>query len=192
MNERWKCLVQECRSFERWAWCISATSSSFLVWSSRWVFWPTNASILPGKASKMKLTTLIRCSQSTWAATLFLFPLTSMQQGKMFFFIGVIMASIQGGYARRIKPGQHIGAVRVVGASSSCISKISSIKQSPCWKHTMHYFTFVCVTIFLFLGNRVIDPSVCAHRALLECNDALRWPGVVLIWWAWTCDTRCV
>uniref|UniRef100_A0AAQ4PAN8 Major facilitator superfamily (MFS) profile domain-containing protein n=1 Tax=Gasterosteus aculeatus aculeatus TaxID=481459 RepID=A0AAQ4PAN8_GASAC len=109
------------------------------------------------------------------------FNFTSMQQGKMFFFIGVIMASIQGGYARRIKPGQHIGAVRVVGASSSCISKISSNKQSPCWKHTMHYFTFVCVTIFLFLGNHVIDPSVCAHRALLECNDALRWPGVVLI-----------
>ncbi|KAF7200746.1 major facilitator superfamily domain-containing protein 10 [Nothobranchius furzeri] len=40
------------------------------------------------------------------------FQFTSMQQGKMFFFIGVIMALIQGGYARRIKPGQHIGAVR--------------------------------------------------------------------------------
>uniref|UniRef100_G3PKN7 Major facilitator superfamily (MFS) profile domain-containing protein n=1 Tax=Gasterosteus aculeatus aculeatus TaxID=481459 RepID=G3PKN7_GASAC len=42
------------------------------------------------------------------------FNFTSMQQGKMFFFIGVIMASIQGGYARRIKPGQHIGAVRAI------------------------------------------------------------------------------
>ncbi|XP_047197028.1 major facilitator superfamily domain-containing protein 10 [Hippoglossus stenolepis] len=41
------------------------------------------------------------------------FQFTSMQQGKMFFFIGVIMALIQGGYARRIKPGQHIKAVRV-------------------------------------------------------------------------------
>ncbi|XP_061586085.1 major facilitator superfamily domain-containing protein 10 [Cololabis saira] len=41
------------------------------------------------------------------------FQFTSMQQGKMFFFIGVVMAVIQGGYARRIKPGQHIGAVRV-------------------------------------------------------------------------------
>ncbi|XP_035846818.1 major facilitator superfamily domain-containing protein 10 isoform X2 [Sander lucioperca] len=41
------------------------------------------------------------------------FHFTSMQQGKMFFFIGVIMASIQGGYARRIKPGQHIRAVQV-------------------------------------------------------------------------------
>ncbi|XP_015230851.1 major facilitator superfamily domain-containing protein 10 [Cyprinodon tularosa] len=40
------------------------------------------------------------------------FQFTSMQQGKMFFFIGVIMALIQGGYARRIKPGQHIRAVR--------------------------------------------------------------------------------
>lgn len=40
------------------------------------------------------------------------FQFTSMQQGKMFFFIGVIMALIQGGYARRIKPGHHIKAVR--------------------------------------------------------------------------------
>uniref|UniRef100_A0A3B4GKZ0 Major facilitator superfamily domain containing 10 n=1 Tax=Pundamilia nyererei TaxID=303518 RepID=A0A3B4GKZ0_9CICH len=37
----------------------------------------------------------------------------TMEQGKMFFFIGVIMALIQGGYARRIKPGQHIRAVRM-------------------------------------------------------------------------------
>uniref|UniRef100_A0A3Q4I0N4 Major facilitator superfamily domain containing 10 n=1 Tax=Neolamprologus brichardi TaxID=32507 RepID=A0A3Q4I0N4_NEOBR len=41
------------------------------------------------------------------------FQFTSMEQGKMFFFIGVIMALIQGGYARRIKPGQHIRAVRM-------------------------------------------------------------------------------
>ncbi|XP_017267653.1 major facilitator superfamily domain-containing protein 10 [Kryptolebias marmoratus] len=40
------------------------------------------------------------------------FHFTSMQQGKMFFFIGVIMALIQGGYARRISPGQHIRAVQ--------------------------------------------------------------------------------
>ncbi|KAM4745257.1 major facilitator superfamily domain-containing protein 10-like isoform 1-T3 [Anableps anableps] len=41
------------------------------------------------------------------------FQFTSMQQGKMFFFIGVIMALIQGGYARRIKPGRHIRAVHM-------------------------------------------------------------------------------
>ncbi|CAL8348112.1 unnamed protein product [Lota lota] len=41
------------------------------------------------------------------------FQFTSMQQGKMFFFIGVIMMSIQGGYSRRIQPGQHIKAVRM-------------------------------------------------------------------------------
>jgi len=42
-----------------------------------------------------------------------------MQQGKMFFFIGVIMALIQGGYSRRIQPGHHIKAVRMVGETSS-------------------------------------------------------------------------
>uniref|UniRef100_A0A665WE12 Major facilitator superfamily (MFS) profile domain-containing protein n=1 Tax=Echeneis naucrates TaxID=173247 RepID=A0A665WE12_ECHNA len=41
------------------------------------------------------------------------FQFTSMQQGKMFFFIGTVMALIQGGYARRIKPGHHIKAVRL-------------------------------------------------------------------------------
>lgn len=41
------------------------------------------------------------------------FQFTSMQQGKMFFFIGIIMALIQGGYARRIKPGHHIRTIRV-------------------------------------------------------------------------------
>ncbi|KAF7660217.1 hypothetical protein LDENG_00286160 [Lucifuga dentata] len=40
------------------------------------------------------------------------FHFTSMQQGKMFFFIGIVMALIQGGYARRIQPGHHINAVR--------------------------------------------------------------------------------
>lgn len=32
---------------------------------------------------------------------------TSMQQGKMFVFMGLIMALLQGGYVRRIKPGQE-------------------------------------------------------------------------------------
>ncbi|MBN3281055.1 MFS10 protein, partial [Polyodon spathula] len=40
------------------------------------------------------------------------FHFSSMQQGKMFFFIGITMAVIQGGYARRIKPGSHIKTVK--------------------------------------------------------------------------------
>ncbi|CAD5113289.1 DgyrCDS2466 [Dimorphilus gyrociliatus] len=32
----------------------------------------------------------------------------NMQQGKMFLFIGILMASVQGGYTRRIKPGKEI------------------------------------------------------------------------------------
>ncbi|XP_061849846.1 major facilitator superfamily domain-containing protein 10 [Colius striatus] len=40
------------------------------------------------------------------------FQFSSMQQGKMFFFIGITMAVIQGGYARRIKPGNEIRAVK--------------------------------------------------------------------------------
>ncbi|XP_063780470.1 major facilitator superfamily domain-containing protein 10 [Pseudophryne corroboree] len=40
------------------------------------------------------------------------FQFNSMQQGKMFFFIGMTMALIQGGYARRIKPGNEVKAVK--------------------------------------------------------------------------------
>ncbi|KAG8453430.1 hypothetical protein GDO86_000162 [Hymenochirus boettgeri] len=40
------------------------------------------------------------------------FQFDSMQQGKMFFFIGVTMALIQGGYARRISPGNEIKTVK--------------------------------------------------------------------------------
>ncbi|XP_051981185.1 major facilitator superfamily domain-containing protein 10-like isoform X2 [Xyrauchen texanus] len=41
------------------------------------------------------------------------FQFSSMQQGKMFFFIGITMAVIQGGYARRIKPGHQIQTLSV-------------------------------------------------------------------------------
>ncbi|XP_013396076.1 major facilitator superfamily domain-containing protein 10 [Lingula anatina] len=35
------------------------------------------------------------------------FQYDSMKQGKMFFFIGIIMSIVQGGYVRRIKPGKE-------------------------------------------------------------------------------------
>ncbi|KAK3514544.1 hypothetical protein QTP70_021603 [Hemibagrus guttatus] len=41
------------------------------------------------------------------------FQFSSMQQGKMFFFIGITMAMFQGGYARRIQPAQQIRTVRM-------------------------------------------------------------------------------
>ncbi|XP_048099108.1 major facilitator superfamily domain-containing protein 10 isoform X3 [Alosa alosa] len=41
------------------------------------------------------------------------FGFSSMEQGKMFFFIGISMALIQGGWARRIKPGHQIRTVRL-------------------------------------------------------------------------------
>ncbi|XP_069798195.1 major facilitator superfamily domain-containing protein 10 isoform X2 [Narcine bancroftii] len=40
------------------------------------------------------------------------FHFDSMQQGKMFFFVGITMAVVQGGYARRIQPGNELKAVR--------------------------------------------------------------------------------
>lgn len=40
------------------------------------------------------------------------FQFSSLQQGKMFFFIGLTMATIQGTYARRIRPGKEAAAVK--------------------------------------------------------------------------------
>ncbi|XP_077877047.1 major facilitator superfamily domain-containing protein 10 isoform X6 [Ictidomys tridecemlineatus] len=40
------------------------------------------------------------------------FQFSSLQQGKMFFFIGLTMATIQGTYARRISPGREVAAVK--------------------------------------------------------------------------------
>ncbi|XP_060102128.1 major facilitator superfamily domain-containing protein 10 [Heteronotia binoei] len=40
------------------------------------------------------------------------FQFSSMQQGKMFFFIGITMALIQGGYTRQIKPGKELKTVK--------------------------------------------------------------------------------
>ncbi|XP_053107878.1 major facilitator superfamily domain-containing protein 10 isoform X1 [Hemicordylus capensis] len=40
------------------------------------------------------------------------FQFSSMEQGKMFFFIGITMAVIQGGYTRQIKPGNEVKTVK--------------------------------------------------------------------------------
>lgn len=56
----------------------------------------------------------------------------SMQQGKMFFFIGVMMALIQGGYARRIKPGNHISAVHTVRSLSVSQRGVDHVAALAC------------------------------------------------------------
>lgn len=70
------------------------------------------------------------------------FHFSSMQQGQMFFFIGVIMAMVQGGFARRIKPGKHINAVRM--AIFTLIPAFVIIGLS--WNVTVLYIglTFYC------------------------------------------------
>uniref|UniRef100_A0A2K5D6A1 Major facilitator superfamily domain-containing protein 10 n=1 Tax=Aotus nancymaae TaxID=37293 RepID=A0A2K5D6A1_AOTNA len=49
------------------------------------------------------------------------FQFSSLQQGKMFFLIGLTMATIQGTYARRIHPGGEVAAVKqVVPSPARC------------------------------------------------------------------------
>lgn len=86
------------------------------------------------------------------------FKFTSMQQGKMFFFIGIVMALIQGGYARRIKPGKHIKAVRV--AIISLIPAFIMIGVS--WNVTILYiglalYAFAAAIVVPCLSTLVSD-----------------------------------
>nr|XP_057926770.1 major facilitator superfamily domain-containing protein 10 [Doryrhamphus excisus]XP_057926771.1 major facilitator superfamily domain-containing protein 10 [Doryrhamphus excisus] len=86
------------------------------------------------------------------------FHFSSMQQGKMFFFIGVVMASVQGGYARRIQPGRHIKAVRV--AIATLIPAFVLIGLS--WNVTVLYaglalYSFAAAVVVPCLSTLVSD-----------------------------------
>lgn len=120
-------------------------------------------------------------SWTLWSCLRFLksdtaFFCCSMQQGKMFFFIGITMAVIQGGYARRIKPGHQIQTVRMVNSF-------------------MHYwitsqFKFSCN----FLGTLMINYSkactlwlhgpICFHVCAFQAIISLV-PAFLLIGIAW-------
>ncbi|XP_057688902.1 major facilitator superfamily domain-containing protein 10 isoform X3 [Corythoichthys intestinalis] len=96
------------------------------------------------------------------------FHFTSMQQGKMFFFIGVTMASIQGGYARRIKPGHHVKAVRM--AIAALIPAFILIGIS--WNVTMLYvglalYSFAAAVVVPCLSTLVSDHGF-ARKLLMK------------------------
>ncbi|XP_051960269.1 major facilitator superfamily domain-containing protein 10-like [Xyrauchen texanus] len=84
------------------------------------------------------------------------FQFTSMQQGKMFFFIGITMALIQGGYARRIRPGHQIQTVSV-----AIISLIPAfLLIGIAWNLTLFYsglflFSFAAAIVVPCLSTQV-------------------------------------
>uniref|UniRef100_A0A8C6UI90 Major facilitator superfamily domain containing 10 n=1 Tax=Neogobius melanostomus TaxID=47308 RepID=A0A8C6UI90_9GOBI len=93
------------------------------------------------------------------------FQFTSMQQGKMFFFIGIIMALIQGGYARRIKPGKHIRNVQM--AMITLIPAFILIGFS--WNVTMLYiglalYSFAAAIVVPCLSTVVSDYGSASQK----------------------------
>ncbi|XP_019731741.1 major facilitator superfamily domain-containing protein 10 [Hippocampus comes] len=93
------------------------------------------------------------------------FHFTSMQQGKMFFFVGVAMASIQGGYARRIKPGHHVKAVRT--AIAALIPAFLLIGLS--WNVTMLYtglalYSFAAAVVVPCLSTLVSEHGSASQK----------------------------
>lgn len=93
------------------------------------------------------------------------FHFTSMQQGKMFFFIGIVMALIQGGYARRIKPGHHIKAVRM--AIVALVPAFIIIGLS--WNTTALYiglvlYSFAAAIVIPCLSTLVSDHGTASQK----------------------------
>ncbi|KAM9822012.1 major facilitator superfamily domain-containing protein 10 isoform X1 [Syngnathus typhle] len=93
------------------------------------------------------------------------FHFTSMEQGKMFFFIGIVMASIQGGYARRIKPGHHVRAVRM--AIAALIPAFILIGLS--WNVTMLYvglalYSFAAAVVVPCLSTLVSEHGTASQK----------------------------
>ncbi|XP_047574670.1 major facilitator superfamily domain-containing protein 10 isoform X12 [Lutra lutra] len=93
-------LETDLKASAAWAWCTSSTSSCSRAWSTRSASLPTSASSSAGALSQLQGPGAHRS------------PAPSLQQGKMFFFIGLTMAAVQGAYARRISPGGEIAAVK--------------------------------------------------------------------------------
>ena len=87
-----------------------------------------------------------------------------MQQGKMFFFIGTIMALVQGGYVRRVKRGKEVQVVKSVSQVNLYLL-IRNIAKTSYISYCIYIFIFafffqVCLTFSLF-NDRKHDP--CAY-----------------------------
>ncbi|KAJ8285206.1 hypothetical protein GJAV_G00023530 [Gymnothorax javanicus] len=93
------------------------------------------------------------------------FQFTSMNQGKMFFFIGITMAAIQGGYARRIKPGDQIKTVKL--AIASLIPAFILIGLA--WNLTMLYaglflYSFAAAVVVPCLSAQVSEYGLASQK----------------------------
>ncbi|XP_030647719.1 major facilitator superfamily domain-containing protein 10 [Chanos chanos] len=93
------------------------------------------------------------------------FQFSSMQQGKMFFFIGITMATIQGGYARRIKPGKQL---RTVHLAIMCLIP-AFILVGIAWNLTVLYFglflySFAAAIVVPCLSTQVSEHGSASQK----------------------------
>ncbi|KAL2092824.1 hypothetical protein ACEWY4_012622 [Coilia grayii] len=96
------------------------------------------------------------------------FGFSSMEQGKMFFFIGVTMAIIQGGWARRIKPGHQIKTVRL-----ALISLIPAfLLIGIAWNMLLLYsglvlYSFAAAVVVPCLSTQVSDHGSFSQKGMV-------------------------
>ncbi|KAJ8415616.1 hypothetical protein AAFF_G00425960 [Aldrovandia affinis] len=93
------------------------------------------------------------------------FQFTSMDQGKMFFFIGITMATIQGGYARRIKPGHQIKTVKL----AIMLLIPAFILIGLAWNLTMLYtglflYSFAAAVVVPCLSAQVSEHGLASQK----------------------------
>uniref|UniRef100_A0A2C9JXK8 Major facilitator superfamily (MFS) profile domain-containing protein n=2 Tax=Biomphalaria glabrata TaxID=6526 RepID=A0A2C9JXK8_BIOGL len=77
------------------------------------------------------------------------FSYTSVQQGRMFFFLGFVMALVQGGYTRRISPGKE-SKIASHGVLILMPSFVMMAYASSTW------FMYLALTLFSFASATVV------------------------------------
>ncbi|KAK7109962.1 major facilitator superfamily domain-containing protein 10-like [Littorina saxatilis] len=97
------------------------------------------------------------------------FDYNSMQQGKMFFFIGTIMALVQGGYVRRVKRGKEIKVV-----TQGILVLIPSFVMMAFAKNI--YLMYTALALFSFASATVV-PCLTTQVSVYGGSDQ---KGVVM------------
>ncbi|EMP35550.1 Major facilitator superfamily domain-containing protein 10 [Chelonia mydas] len=106
-----------------------------------------------------------------------------MQQGKMFFFIGMTMAVIQGGYTRRIRPGCEIKAVkRAIMLLIPAFMLIGWAGNATVLSAGLLLYSFAAAIVVPCLSAVVSgyagDPTIRVPSNAVSCN---RWDNQTLV-----------
>ncbi|TRY95862.1 hypothetical protein DNTS_021393 [Danionella cerebrum] len=107
---------------------------------------------------------------------------THMQQGKMFFFIGISMAVIQGGYARRIKPENQIHTVSLAILSLIPAFLLIGMGRNLIMLYTgLFLYSFAAAIVVPCLSSQVSGHGTSSQKGTVM--GILRSLGALALYW---------